>query len=60
LGIGEGAELQMSLAIVVIGGLLLSTVLTLIYVPVIYTVIDDIADHIKKKVSGGTEVQSNE
>ncbi|MBV1757418.1 MAG: efflux RND transporter permease subunit [Dethiosulfatibacter sp.] len=60
LGIGEGAELQMALAIVVIGGLLLSTVLTLIYVPVIYTVIDDIAEFFKKKIYGESGVPLNE
>jgi HAE1 family hydrophobic/amphiphilic exporter-1 len=60
LGIGEGAELQMALAIVVIGGLLLSTVLTLIYVPVIYTVIDDIAEFLKGKISGESGVSIHE
>lgn len=50
LGIGEGSEMQMPLAVVVIGGLLLSTVLTLVYVPVMYTIIDDIAEFVKKKL----------
>lgn len=50
LGIGEGAEMSMPLAIVVIGGLLLSTLLTLVYVPVIYTIIDDIAEFVKRKI----------
>ncbi len=50
LGIGEGSEMSMPLAIVVIGGLLLATVLTLVYVPVVYTIIDDIAEFIKKKI----------
>lgn len=50
LGLGEGSEMQKPLAVVVIGGLLLSTVLTLVYVPVIYTVIDDIAEFVKKKL----------
>jgi HAE1 family hydrophobic/amphiphilic exporter-1 len=48
LGLGEGSEMQKPLAVVVIGGLLLSTVLTLVYVPVIYTVIDDIANFFKR------------
>ncbi len=45
LGIGEGAETQAPMATVVIGGLLLSTILTLGFIPVVYTVFDDI--HIK-------------
>lgn len=41
LGIGEGAEVQAPLATVVIGGLILSTLLTLIAMPVIYILLDD-------------------
>ncbi|MBN2287414.1 MAG: efflux RND transporter permease subunit [Tissierellales bacterium] len=48
LGIGEGSELQMPMAVVVIGGLLLSTILTLVYVPVVYTIIDDIACFLRR------------
>ena len=50
LGIGEGAELQAPLATVVIGGLLTSTLLTLVIVPVIYTLFDDLAKKIKSKI----------
>ncbi|NMA03096.1 MAG: efflux RND transporter permease subunit, partial [Clostridiales bacterium] len=49
LGIGEGSELQAPMAIVVIGGLTLSTILTLVFVPVLYTVFDDISDSLKSK-----------
>ena len=48
-GIGEGAELTQSMGVVVIGGLSLSTVLTLVVVPVMYTIFDDIADFFKRK-----------
>ncbi len=41
LGIGEGAELQASMGTVVISGLILSSVLTLIFIPVVYTIFDD-------------------
>ena len=37
---GEGAEIQSPLATVVIGGLLLSTLLTLVLIPVMYLVMD--------------------
>jgi len=40
LGFGEGAELRTPLAITVIGGLLLSTVLTLVVIPTVYWVFD--------------------
>ncbi|OPY59328.1 MAG: Swarming motility protein SwrC [Pelotomaculum sp. PtaU1.Bin035] len=42
LGFGEGAETQAPMATVVIGGLIISTFLTLIIVPVIYTLFDDL------------------
>lgn len=50
LGIGEGAELEAPLATVVIGGLLLSTLLTLVFIPVMYTIFDDVANFLKRKV----------
>ncbi|HKL53023.1 MAG TPA: efflux RND transporter permease subunit [Wenzhouxiangellaceae bacterium] len=40
IGLGEGAEIRMPMAITVIGGLLVSMVLTLIVVPVVYTLLD--------------------
>jgi len=40
MGLGEGAELRAPLAITVIGGLTLATVLTLVVIPVVYTLID--------------------
>lgn len=42
LGIGEGAELQLPLAVSIIGGLTLSTLLTLVVIPVLYTLTDDL------------------
>lgn len=50
LGIGEGAEAQAPLATVVIGGLLLATLLTLIFIPVMYIIFDRVANYIKVKV----------
>jgi HAE1 family hydrophobic/amphiphilic exporter-1 len=41
LGIGEGAELQAPLARVVIGGLLASTLITLVVVPTVYTLFEE-------------------
>ncbi len=41
LGIGEGSELQAPLARVIIGGLLSSTIVTLVVVPVVYTLFEE-------------------
>ncbi len=61
VGIGEGAELMAPLGSVVIGGLTLSTVLTLVLVPAIYTLLDDLSINLKqrfsKKSSNAEEVQ---
>jgi HAE1 family hydrophobic/amphiphilic exporter-1 len=40
LGLGEGAEIRAPMAITVIGGLIISTLLTLIVVPVLYSLVD--------------------
>ena len=40
IGIGEAAELRTPMAITVIGGLLVSTFLTLIIIPVVYDLVD--------------------
>ncbi len=41
-GLEEGSELLVSVAVVLIGGLLTSTLLTLVFVPAMYTVFDDL------------------
>ncbi|MGV8040783.1 MAG: efflux RND transporter permease subunit [Thermoanaerobaculaceae bacterium] len=40
LGIGEGAEVRAPMAITVIGGLSMSTLLTLVVIPVVYDLVD--------------------
>ncbi len=40
VGLGEGSEIRVPMAIAVIGGLLVSTVLTLVVIPAVYTVVD--------------------
>ncbi len=47
LGIGEGAEMQQPLAVVVIAGLLSATLLTLVIIPALYAVLDDIGNFVK-------------
>lgn len=51
LGIGADAEFRSSMAIAVIGGLLSSTALSLVYVPAVFTVMDDL-DHWMRRIFG--------
>ena len=44
LAMGEGAEVRSPMAITVIGGLLVSTLLTLVVIPVVYDLLDRRAD----------------
>ncbi|KFC63403.1 Acriflavin resistance protein [Bosea sp. LC85] len=41
-GVGDGGEFRAPMAIAVIGGLIVSTVLSLVFVPSFYTVMDDV------------------
>ncbi|WP_407269348.1 efflux RND transporter permease subunit [Radiobacillus sp. PE A8.2] len=47
LGIGEGAETQQPLAVTVIFGLAVSSLFTLLLIPVVYTLFDDLSEKIK-------------
>jgi HAE1 family hydrophobic/amphiphilic exporter-1 len=46
LGLGEGAEMRAPMAVCVIGGLVTSTLLTLLVVPVVYTLLDGLAQRL--------------
>jgi len=48
LGLGEGAEAYMSLAIAVIGGLIVSMFLTLVFIPTIYLIVEEWRDRKKQ------------
>ncbi|WP_343751563.1 efflux RND transporter permease subunit [Lentibacillus halophilus] len=60
LAIGEGAETQQPMAIVVIFGLLSSTVFTLVLVPVMYVIIDNTANTMKRLVTRKKKTQELE
>ena len=55
LAISRGAEMRAPMAIAVIGGLILSTMLTLIVIPVTYTIVDDVWQGIKRRVMPGAK-----
>jgi HAE1 family hydrophobic/amphiphilic exporter-1 len=52
LAVGAGGEFRAPMAIAVIGGLISSTVLSLVLVPVVYEVIDDFENWIRPKLAG--------
>jgi len=53
LAIGAGAEGRAPMARAVVGGLLTSTLLTLLVVPVMYTLMDDFGGWLQRKWKGG-------
>jgi hydrophobe/amphiphile efflux-1 (HAE1) family protein len=52
LALGDGAELMQPLALAVIGGLLVSMVLTLFVVPSLYLIVSDLTDRLTTWVTG--------
>jgi len=58
MGIGRGADLRAPLAIAVIGGLSVATVLTLIVVPVVYSLIESMRGLVIKDVDDGSSPAS--
>ena len=49
LGIGEGAKIMQPMAITTIGGLFFATVLTLLVIPCIYMIFDNIKDKVRRR-----------
>jgi multidrug efflux pump subunit AcrB len=52
LGLGEGAEQQAPMGRAIIGGVITSTLLTLVVVPVIYTYLDALDRRLRPKQHG--------
>ncbi len=50
LGIGEGAEAQAPMGVVVISGLVTATFLTLVFLPVIYSLVDGFGEAVKSLI----------
>jgi hypothetical protein len=53
-GIGAGAAFRMPMATAVIGGLLTSTLLSLVFVPVFYTCVSDLDRWLRPRLAGLT------
>ena len=56
LGIGEGSEVQAPMAVVVVGGLSFSTVLTLLVVPTAYAALDSLTSRLRRVKNKPQEV----
>ncbi len=54
LGVGPGSESRAPMAIAIVGGLFSSTVLTLVVIPVVYTLFDDLKGRIYGRRSAGS------
>jgi len=50
LGIGVGAEVAAPMATAVVAGLLVSSVFTLVLIPVVYTLFDDLGNWTRRKI----------
>jgi HAE1 family hydrophobic/amphiphilic exporter-1 len=59
LKIGEGSESRAPMAIAVIGGLITSTLLTLVVIPVVYTIVDDLESYFLRRRSSKIKDQSS-
>jgi HAE1 family hydrophobic/amphiphilic exporter-1 len=58
LALGSGAEMRAPMARAVIGGLITSTFLTLLVVPVVYSLLDDVSERFRRKRAQKKEVRS--
>lgn len=52
LGMGEGTELMQPLALAVVGGLMVSTILTLVVIPAVYMLVTTAADRLMAFLTG--------
>ena len=60
IGLGAGSETRQPMGACVIGGMLTSTLLTLIVIPVVYSLLDDLASGVRRLVTGeGTKHESD-
>ena len=56
IGLGEGSEAQAPMGRAVIGGLITSTLLTLVVVPVLYTYLDNLPRWLKRRFGAAAPV----
>jgi HAE1 family hydrophobic/amphiphilic exporter-1 len=59
LGFGTGAEARRPLGLAVVGGLILSQLLTLYITPVFYLYMEDLTGRIRSRLSGKREIEND-
>ena len=59
LALSEGSEQRSPMGQAVIGGIITSSLLTLVVVPVIYTYLDDLGHWFKRKWTGNSETHDS-
>jgi hydrophobic/amphiphilic exporter-1 (mainly G- bacteria), HAE1 family len=59
LGVGAGTEFRVPMALTVIGGLVTSTALSLLFIPVLYSLVDDFEVWLKPKLLRFTSLESH-
>jgi hypothetical protein len=52
IGLGAGAETRAPMGTAIVGGMITSTILTLVVIPVVYSVMDDLAGLLRRLVFG--------
>jgi Cu/Ag efflux pump CusA len=57
IGMGIGSELRKPLGVAIVGGLIVSQVLTLYTTPVIYLALDQLRQRSKKRASGAADLR---
>ena len=48
MALGPGSEMRAGMGVVIMGGMISSTLLTLVFIPVVYTIVDDFVLWLKK------------
>jgi HAE1 family hydrophobic/amphiphilic exporter-1 len=57
MGIGADVQFRSPMAIAVLGGLITSTILSLLYIPAIFTIVDDVAQWARRILRRSTAGQ---
>ncbi len=52
IGMGSGAETRAPMGTAIVGGLITSTILTLVVIPVVYSTVDDLAGWVRRMIFG--------
>jgi len=60
IGLGAGAETRAPMGTAIVGGMLTSTILTLLVVPVMYSVMDDVAGWVRRLIFGAQVAPATE